>query len=66
MKTDMLLLTPRDLAQDVPIKALEEAQYNWKDQSRGDPTRMGKYTFGSIQTFDPRGNPKDSQNDNND
>jgi len=41
--------------------------YDWNNQSSGIPKIAGgDHTFNSIQTFDNNGQPRDSQNDNND
>ena len=40
--------------------------YDWNKQTRHDTIVAGRFTGGSIQTFDCNGKPKDTQGDNND
>ncbi len=40
--------------------------YDWNKQTRHDIIAAGKWTANSLQTFDSKGQPKDSQNDHND
>ena len=58
--------SPMTLAQAPSAEAVELPDYDWQTQSRGSTLIAGKYTSGSIQTFDSKGNPKDSKSDQND
>ena len=64
----MEVLTPSALAKSTPITPLEVPSYDWDKQQRWEDRTIiaGKYTASSIQTFDGKGQPKDSQGDNND
>lgn len=58
---------PTDLAIAPRTNEIEVPVYDYNKQSRWDePLKMGKYTSASLQTFDSKGQPKDSQADNND
>jgi hypothetical protein len=39
--------------------------YNWEEQTRGN-TIVGRYTSGSIQTYNSKGQPADSKADQDD
>ena len=59
--------TPEMLASDLARKSLEiVSPYDWTRQRRSSSVAMGQHTFNSVQTFDIKGKPNDSRNDNND
>jgi hypothetical protein len=58
--------SPTTLAQAPSAESVELPDYDWQTQSRGSALIVGRYTSGSIQTFDHKGNPKDSKSDQND
>jgi hypothetical protein len=60
------LLTPEDLSQTPPTYEFELPAYDWNRQQRTDVMAAGKYTSRSVQTFDYRGKPTDSNSDYND
>jgi hypothetical protein len=57
--------TPSLLSVKPIIMEMIVPEYSFEDQSRG-TLMAGKYTGASIQTFDHKGSPKDSQSDQND
>lgn len=58
---------PSQLAVRASERHMEAPEYNFESQKRWDhATSAGSHTFNSIQTFDGKGAPKDSQNDQND
>jgi hypothetical protein len=63
MKT---LQTPTKLSESTSTMEFKLPAYDWKKQTRHDTIVAGKYTSASLQTFDSKGQPKDSQSDNND
>jgi hypothetical protein len=63
MKT---LQTPTKLSESPSTMEFKLPAYDWKKQTRHDTIVAGKYTSASLQTFDSKGQPKDSQSDNND
>ncbi len=59
------MATPFTLAK--PASAIAETipEYDWKNQSRGSII-VGRYTSGSIQTYNSKGQPSDSKADQDD
>jgi hypothetical protein len=59
------MATPFTLSK--PASAIAEAipEYDWKNQSRGSII-VGRYTSGSIQTYNSKGQPSDSKADQDD
>jgi hypothetical protein len=60
------LKSPVELSESPSTTEFPLPAYDWNKQTRHDTIAAGKYTFNSLQTFDNKGAPKDSQNDNND
>jgi hypothetical protein len=61
------MLTPSQISVKPVTTIINVPSYDFESQRRWDQSLMaGKFTFGSIQTFDPKGQPQDRQNDNND
>lgn len=60
----MSKLTPFDLATDVSVVEIPEAEYSSLNQSRFNTIspKMGT-TWNATQTFDSKGQPKDKDND---
>ncbi len=59
-------VSPVTLSQTPNAEAIELPEYDWQTQSRSSTLIVGRYTSGSIQTFDHKGMPKDSKSDQND
>lgn len=60
-------MTPTDLARSVRGAPMSmPSPYDWNRQQRNDTVYAGKYTNESMQTFDNKGQPKDSKGDSND
>jgi hypothetical protein len=62
----MIKQTPLTLSENPSTTEFKPPAYDWKKQTRHDTIVAGKYTQNSIQTYDNKGQPKDSQSDNND
>ena len=60
------LKSPVELSDSPSTTEFPLPAYDWNKQTRHDTIVAGKYTSASIQTFDSKGQPKDSQSDNND
>jgi hypothetical protein len=60
------LKSPIELSESPSTAEFPLPAYDWNKQTRHDTIVAGKYTFNSLQTFDHKGMPKDSQGDNND
>jgi len=60
------LKNPATLSDEPSTTAFDLPAYDWDKQTRHDTIVAGKYTFNSQQTFDSKGQPKDSRADNND
>ena len=60
------MLNPLTLSDEPSTTEFHLPTYDWNKQTRHDTIVAGKSTLNSIQTFDSKGHPKDSQNDNND
>ena len=61
------MLLPSNLARKPITLSFLAPEYDFDSQRRWDePLLAGRYTSGSIQTFDFHGKPKDSQSDYND
>lgn len=60
------MIAPNSLASRPVSQGFHVPPYNWNTQSRGNILMAGRYTGSSVQTFDSRGKPKDSNSDNND
>ncbi len=60
------MTTPTTLSEQPSTSEFHLPAYDWNKQTRHDTITAGKHTFNSIQTFDGKGQPKDSQNDSND
>lgn len=62
------MLTPSGLSVEPHVMPLVVPDYDFDNQNRwgGMSIAAGRYTGSSIQTFDHKGQPKDSQSDNND
>lgn len=59
------MLTPSQISKKPKVMPLIVLDYNFETQERG-PYMAGSHTASSIQTYDGRGKPSDSRNDNND
>jgi hypothetical protein len=60
------LLTPISISEQPSTTPIELPEYDWNSQTRHASIVAGKHTFHSLQTFDGKGKPNDSTNDNND
>ena len=60
------LLTPEDLGQRPATHEFKLPAYDWNRQQREDVMAAGKHTSRSVQTFDSKGKPTDSNADYND
>ena len=60
------LKSPVELSENPSTNEFPLPAYDWNKQTRHDTIVAGKHTFRSIQTFDSKGKPNDTQNDNND
>jgi hypothetical protein len=60
------LKSPVELSESASTTEFPLPAYDWNKQTRHDTIVAGKYTSNSLQTFDSKGQPKDSQSDNND
>jgi len=60
------MLNPLTISEEPSTTNFHLPAYDWNKQTRHDTIVAGKFTASSIQTYDHRGQPKDSQNDNND
>ncbi len=61
-----VMQSPLALSENPSTTEFHLPAYDWNKQTRHDIIAAGKYTCNSQQTFDTRGQPKDSQNDHND
>jgi hypothetical protein len=61
----MKMLTPSQLGSKPNVKRIALPDYDFDRQGRGSTLDMA-HTFNSIQTFDSKGHPHDSKNDNTD
>ena len=59
-------VSPITLSQTPAAEAIDLPEYDWQSQSRSSTLIVGRYTSGSLQTFDHKGMPKDSKSDQND
>ena len=61
------MLTPSSLAVAPHVMEIVVPPYDFNTQSRPiAPLSFGKYTMGSIQTFNTQGKPNDKAGDSND
>ena len=60
------LKSPVELSESPSTSEFPLPAYDWNKQTRHDTIVAGKWTANSIQTFDHKGQPNDSQQDNND
>ena len=63
MKT---MQSPVDLSESPSALSFHLPAYDWNSQTRHPTIIAGRYTSSSLQTFDSKGQPKDSQSDSND
>jgi hypothetical protein len=59
------MLTPNQLGLKPNVREVTLPDYNFERQARGSALEMS-HTFNSIQTFNTKGQPSDSKNDNTD
>ena len=59
------MITPSRISVVPNVLSIVVPEYNFENQSRG-TLIASKYTAASLQTFDSKGQPKDSKSDNND
>lgn len=58
-----MTIRPLDLMVEPVCPGTSEAEYDWKAQARPLGDEVTSITFNATQTFDPKGNPRDSDND---
>ena len=61
-----MLLSPLELSEKPATEDILVSPYDWQNQTRFSTLMAGKYTSGSVQTFDGQGKPKDNASDHND
>jgi hypothetical protein len=60
------LQNPVTLGETPSKTQFQVPKYDWRNQTRHITSLAGRYTGNSLQTFDSKGQPKDSRSDNND